>query len=58
MGGTGCVYLGIIRRGTGLVASVGPLAEGVAPSSPELTVRAEGDAVDWNASLSVTAVAG
>ena len=30
------------------------LAKGDAPSSPELTVGADGDAVDWNASLSVT----
>ena len=53
--GAGCVDPGIIRRGTGLVASVGgggsavcgSLAEGDAPSSPELTVRADGDAVDW-----------
>ena len=34
--------------------SVDTLAEGDAPSSPELTVGADGDAVDWNASLSVT----
>ena len=34
--------------------SVGTLAEGDAPSSPELTVGADGDALDWNASLSVT----
>ena len=42
---------------TGLVASVGggggavcvSLAEGDAPSSPELTVGADGDAVDWYA---------
>ena len=38
--------------------SVGTLAEVYAPSSPELTVRADGDVVDWNALLSVTAVAG
>ena len=34
--------------------SVDTLAEGDAPSSPELTVRANGDAVDWNAPRSVT----
>ena len=34
--------------------SVGKLAEGDALSSPELTVGADGDAVDWNALLSVT----
>ena len=34
--------------------SVGTLAEGDAPSSLELTIGADGDAVDWNASLSVT----
>ena len=33
---------------------MGTLAEGDAPSSPELTVGADGDAVDWNVSLSVT----
>ena len=60
--GTGCVYPVIIRRGTGLVASVGgggfavcdTLAKGDTPSSPELTVGADRDAVDWNALLSVT----
>ena len=60
--GDGCVDPGIIRRGTGLVASVGgggfavcgSLAEGDAPLSPELTIRADGDAVDWNAPQSVT----
>ena len=47
---------------TGLVASVGvgggavcvSLAEGDAPSSLELSVRADGDAVDWYAHRSVT----
>ena len=47
---------------TGLVASVGvgggavcvSLAKGDAPSSPELTVGADGDAVDWYAPQSVT----
>ena len=34
--------------------SVDTLAEGDAPSSPELTVRADGDAVDWNAPQGVT----
>ena len=34
--------------------SVDTLAEGDAPSSPELTVRADGDAVDWNASRGIT----
>ena len=45
-----------------MVASVGggwfavcdTLAEGDAPSSPELTVGANGYAVDWNASRGVT----
>ena len=61
-GGTGGVCPGIIRRGTGLVTSVGgggtavcdTLAEGDAPSSLELTFGADGDAVDWNASRGVT----
>ena len=43
--------------GTGLVASVGGggdavcvvLSDGDAPSSSELTIRADGDAVDWYA---------
>ena len=60
--GTGCVDPGIIRRGPGWLRlwgvagspSVDTLAEGDAPSSPELTVGADKDAVDWNASLSVT----
>ena len=47
---------------TGLVAFVGggggavcvSLVEGDAPSSPELTVGDDGDAVDWYASQSVT----
>ena len=60
--GAGCVDPGIIRRGTGLVAYVGGggfavcglLTEGDTPSSPELTVGADGDAVDWNAPRSVT----
>ena len=47
---------------TGLVASVGggggavcvSLSEGDAPSSPELTIRADGYAVDWYAPRSVT----
>ena len=47
---------------TGLVASVGggggapcvSLVEGDPPSSPELTVGADGDAVDWYAPRSVT----
>ena len=34
--------------------SVGTLAKGDAPSSPEITVGADGDAMDWNALLSVT----
>ena len=34
--------------------SVDTLAEGDAPSSPELTVRADGDAVKWNALWGVT----
>ena len=34
--------------------SVDTLAEGDAPSSLELTVGADGDAVDWNAPRSVT----
>ena len=34
--------------------SVDTLAEGDAPSSPELTVGADGDTVDWNASRGVT----
>ena len=34
--------------------SVDTIAEGDAPSSPELTVGADGDAVDWNASQGVT----
>ena len=34
--------------------SVDTLAEGDAPSSPELTVGADGDAVDWNAPWGVT----
>ena len=34
--------------------SVDTLAEGDAPSSPELTVGADGDAVDWNALRGVT----
>ena len=34
--------------------SVDTLAKVDAPSSPELTVRADGDAVDWNAPRSVT----
>ena len=46
----------------GLVVSVGGgggavcvlLAEGDAPSSPELTVGADGDTVDWYAPRSVT----
>ena len=46
----------------GLVASVGgdrgavcvSLSDGDAPSSPELTVGADGDAVDWYAPRSVT----
>ena len=33
---------------------VDTLAEGDAPSSPELTVGADGDAVDWNAPWGVT----
>ena len=61
-GGTGGVYPRIILRGIGMVGSVGgggfavcdTLAEGDALSSPELTVRADGYAVDWNALLSVT----
>ena len=60
--GAGCVDPGNIRRGTGLVATVGgggfavcgSLAEGEAPSSPEVTVGADGDTVDWNAPRSVT----
>ena len=60
--GTGFVNPEIIRQGTGLVASVGvaglpsvdTLAEGDAPSSPELTVGANGDAVEWNAPRGVT----
>ena len=60
--GTGCVDPRIIRRGTGLVASVGgggfavcgSLAEGDTPSSSELTVGADGDAVGWNAPRIVT----
>ena len=46
----------------GLVASVGggggavcvSLSDGEAPSSPELTVEANGDAVDWYSPRSVT----
>ena len=61
-GGTGGVYPRIIRQGTGLVASVGggrfavcdTLAKGDAPLSPELTVGADGDAVEWNALRGVT----
>ena len=34
--------------------SVDTLAKGDAPSSQELTVEADGDAVDWNAPRSVT----
>ena len=34
--------------------SVDTLSEGDAPSSPELTVGADGDAVDWNALRGVT----
>ena len=34
--------------------SVHTLAEGDAPSSPELTVGGDGDAVDWNAPRGVT----
>ena len=34
--------------------SVDTLAEGDTPSSPELTVRSDGDVVDWNAPRSVT----
>ena len=34
--------------------SVDTLAEVDAPSSPELTVGADGDAVDWNAPRGVT----
>ena len=34
--------------------SVETLAEGDAPSSPELTVGADGDAVDWNTPRGVT----
>ena len=34
--------------------SVDMLAEGDAPSSAELTVGADGDAVDWNAPRGVT----
>ena len=60
--GAGCVDPGMIRRGTGLVASVGgggfavcgSLAKGDAPSSPELTVGANVDVVDWNTPRSVT----
>ena len=36
--------------------SVDMLAEGDAPSSPELTVGADGDVVDWNAPRGVTYV--
>ena len=39
--------------GAGLL-SVDTLAEGDALSSPELTIGANGDAVDWNALPSVT----
>ena len=61
-GGTGGVYPGSICWGTRLIASVrgggfalcDTLAEGDAPSSLELTVGADRDAVDWNASRSVT----
>ena len=34
--------------------SVDTLAKSDAPSSPELTVGADGDAVDWNAPRNVT----
>ena len=34
--------------------SVDTLAEGDALSSPELTIGADGDAVEWNATRSVT----
>ena len=40
--------------GGGGVAVCGSLAEGDAPSSPELTAGADRDAVDWNALRSVT----
>ena len=61
-GGTGGVYPRIILQGIGMVASVGgggfavcdTLVEGDAPSSPELTVGADGYAVDWNAPQGVT----
>ena len=36
------------------VSSVDTLSEGDDPSSPDLTVGADGDAVDWNAPRSVT----
>ena len=50
VGGSGWLRL----WGVAGLPSVGTIAEGDALSSPELTVGADGDAVDWNASLSVT----
>ena len=50
VGGTGWLRL----WGVAGSPSVDTLAEGEAPSSPELTVGANGDAVDWNAPRSVT----
>ena len=40
--------------GVAVSLSVDTFSKGDAPSSPELTVRADGDAVDWNAPRGVT----
>ena len=50
VGGTGWLHL----CGVAGLPSVDTLAEGDALLSPELTVGADGDAVDWNAPRSVT----
>ena len=42
--------------GVAVSPSVDTLAKGDAPSSPELTVGADGDAVDWNAPRGITYV--
>ena len=55
VGDKGAWWMGLVASvGGGGAPSVYRLPKGDAPSSPELTVGADGDAVDWYAPRSVT----
>ena len=55
VGGEGACWAGLVASvGGGRGAICESLSDGDAPSSPELTVGADGDAVDWYAPRSVT----